>query len=317
MVAMEGRAAWMAAWDASWMEADRKASNALKQLASRSECRAAWSAVILEARETTLSQQNDESIRIAWAAAWDAAITASRISLEKRYQKKTVYYPPAKLAPAWNATWKEAIEAVVTLLDKSEARSNAYWNAAIKAAQSVLERNIVKGLPPSDTGQELGNAAWAVVSCAVGNAEWNAAWDRAQEAAKAELKGKDYVFRAAWDHSWAEVTASVAAIVEKNCKEDSKLSHAGRIAWDAAWLAAGEAAWATDDGSPARERAAWNAAVISAKTELEKSRVEWDLSSPQKWDRDGRARREKEGKMAGATAWNVAYRAEVEILTTP
>jgi hypothetical protein len=313
MLAMEGRTAWMAAWDAAWAEADRRASEAVKLLASRSECRNIWSAAIVEARELTLSQQEDAALRTAWAVAWDTAIAVSKVSLEKRKQRKTVYYPPSKLAPAWNTTWTQAIEAVVMLLDKSETKANVYWNGAINAARGVFEKNKVKDLPPLAAGHVIGDAAWAAVCCAVNNAEWNAVWNMALEAARSEIKEKDLVSRDDWGKSWAEVRQSVAEIVEKNCPEDSNAthaSHAGRVAWDAAWAAAGDAVWVADTSS-GLERTSWNSAVAAAKAELEKSRIEWDLSSPQKWDREGRTRRGKEGRIAGASAWNAAYRAEV------
>ena len=123
-VATEGRIAWMAAWDASWLAADRAASDAAKRLASRSECRAAWAAVIMAARELTLPPESNQTIRAAWAAAWETAIVVSGASLEKRYQKKTVYSPPIALAAAWDVAWAQAITAGIDILVRNRVEDS-------------------------------------------------------------------------------------------------------------------------------------------------------------------------------------------------
>ena len=223
----------------------------------------------------------DDPIRIAWDVACDAAIAAAGVSLKDRNEKKTVYRPAILLVAKWNAVWNSAIELADDQLDKNDSGGTAPWKAAMISARAVLEKSKVNGLPPPAADQVIGDAAWAAVCCAVDNAEWNNIWQKALLTAKEELKKRDSVFKDDWDKSWADITKAALAIVEKNFSDDSSLSESGLIAWQAAWVAAGNAAWAATTNNDAG-RISWHTAAMAAKASLRESLAEWDLVTPKK-----------------------------------
>lgn len=168
---------------------------------------------------------------------------------------------------------------------------DASWLAADRAASDAAKRL---------ASRSECRAAWAAVIMAAreltlppeSNQTIRAAWD------------------AAWDAAWGKAVEAGIVVLEKNGIEDSNPFRPGRFAWDAAWAAAGNTAW-VEAASGSKGSAAWDSGIAAVMAALEGSRTEWDLAPRPKWDREGRDRRAKAGKLAGAGAWNAAYRAEV------